>query len=244
MIWRRTDQVSPELALAVFSRDRDAMADYLAEFGFETKWQRDRLIARNNFVLHVVCPAVYINLHELGNCWGRWRIEHVKKAARFGKRAEPEMARLMAICEGHAEPGMKAGAIWVTAHRQECRDYLENVRVSGEGQRMIHPFTCAYCTGSASGNRPAWSTQEAYDAHMAGLHFGLRNEPQWGLLDDLGGPTIHGIGTKEGAVAAWCSTHNDLAWLYEDGSVGCYYDAVTESHNEHDAAPLSLNLAR
>lgn len=127
MIWRRTDQVSPELVTAVFFRDQMAVTDYLADFGFTTRWQRDRLIAENGFVLHVVCPAVYINLHELGNCWGRWRIEHVKKAARFGKRAEPEMSRLMAICEGHAEPGMKAGRVWATANREGQRIYLERV---------------------------------------------------------------------------------------------------------------------
>ena len=36
----------------------------------------------------------------------------------------------------------------------------------------------------------------------------------------------------------WCEEHNDLAWVYDDGSLGCYYTAVTESgSSECRAAP-------
>jgi hypothetical protein len=31
------------------------------------------------------------------------------------------------------------------------------------------------------------------------------------------------------AQAGWCTEHNDLAWLYDDGSVGCYYACVVET---------------
>lgn len=60
------------------------------------------------------------------DCWGRNRLEHVKGEARLGKRAEACMCRLMTLCEGHTEPGMKAGYVWCTdrENRQRCRDYL------------------------------------------------------------------------------------------------------------------------
>ena len=43
------------------------------------------------------------------DCWGRDRIEHVKAEPRMGVRAEARMDRLVTLCEGHSEPGMKAG---------------------------------------------------------------------------------------------------------------------------------------
>jgi hypothetical protein len=60
------------------------------------------------------------------DCWGRNRIEHVKVELRSGKRAEPQMDRLLTLCEGHTEPGMKAGYVWCTdkANRAKCRAYL------------------------------------------------------------------------------------------------------------------------
>lgn len=134
MIWRRKDQVSPELAAAVFNRDREQLAEYLAGLGFRTKWSRDRLLSTYVWTREPympVCPAVYIDLDQLGLCWGRWRIEHVKKAARIGKRAEPAMDRLMALCQGHTEDGMKRGAVWATAHRDEQREYLAKVKPDG-----------------------------------------------------------------------------------------------------------------
>ena len=63
------------------------------------------------------------------DCFGRNRIEHVKAAPRMGKRAEPRMDRLLTLCEGHTEPGMKAGRIWCTdkTNRAAMRDYLLSV---------------------------------------------------------------------------------------------------------------------
>jgi hypothetical protein len=90
----RADAVSPELALAVFSRDQGCMAPRLG----------------GSFM----------------DCWGRNRIEHVKAEPRMGKRAEPRLDRLVTLCEGHTEPGMRAGHVWATArdNREAMRAYL------------------------------------------------------------------------------------------------------------------------
>lgn len=60
------------------------------------------------------------------DCFGRLRIEHVKAEPRMGKRAEPRMDRLVTLCEGHTEPGMRAGYVWATDRRNRAamRDYL------------------------------------------------------------------------------------------------------------------------
>ena len=57
------------------------------------------------------------------DCWGRLRIEHVKLEQRMGKRGE----LLGTLCEGHTEPGMKAGYVWCTdaVNRRAMRDYLQ-----------------------------------------------------------------------------------------------------------------------
>jgi hypothetical protein len=63
------------------------------------------------------------------DCWGRNRIEHVKAEPRMGKRAEPLLSRLVTLCEGHTEPGMRAGFVWCTTreNREAMRRYLEEV---------------------------------------------------------------------------------------------------------------------
>lgn len=62
------------------------------------------------------------------DCRGRNRIEHVKAQARSSKRAEPCLCRLLTLCEGHTEPGMKAGYVWCTDHhnRERQREYLRS----------------------------------------------------------------------------------------------------------------------
>lgn len=69
------------------------------------------------------CVAPYLGGSEM-DCWGRNRLEHVKGAARMGVRAEACLCRLLTLCEGHTEPGMRAGYVWATANREACRDYL------------------------------------------------------------------------------------------------------------------------
>lgn len=56
------------------------------------------------------------------DCWGRNRIEHVKRAPRMGKRGD----LLGTLCEGHTEPGMRAGYVWCTdaTNRQAMREHL------------------------------------------------------------------------------------------------------------------------
>jgi hypothetical protein len=62
------------------------------------------------------------------DCWGRNRVEHVKGEPRAARRAEPCLCRLMTLCEGHTEPGMRAGYVWATdkQNRAACRDYLRS----------------------------------------------------------------------------------------------------------------------
>ena len=56
------------------------------------------------------------------DCWGRLRIEHVKREPRMGVRGD----LLGTLCEGHTEPGMKAGYVWCTdrRNREAMRDHL------------------------------------------------------------------------------------------------------------------------
>ena len=91
---RRRDSVSPELRLAVFTRDSGCLAPRLGG--------------------------------TVMDCFGKLRIEHVKAEPRMGKRAEPIEQRLVTLCEGHSEPGMRAGYIWCTdrQNREACREYL------------------------------------------------------------------------------------------------------------------------
>ncbi len=86
----RHDRVTPEMALAVFTRDQGCLA-----------------------------PRLGGTAHD---CWGRLRIEHVKRKPRMGVRGD----LLGAICEGHSEPGTRAGYCWVTdrVNRQTMREHL------------------------------------------------------------------------------------------------------------------------
>ena len=73
-----------------------------------------------------LAPRLGGSFHD---CWGRNRIEHVKAEPRMGKRAEARMDRLATLCEGHTEPGMKAGYIWCTdrVNRAAMRDHLRTL---------------------------------------------------------------------------------------------------------------------
>jgi hypothetical protein len=63
---------------------------------------------------------------DVMDCWGRLTAEHVKSELRAAKRAESDMAHLIALCEGHTEPGAKGGRQWNTAkqNRTAVRGYL------------------------------------------------------------------------------------------------------------------------
>jgi len=65
------------------------------------------------------------------DCWGRDRIEHVKIEPRMGKRGE----LLLILCEGHTEPGMRAGYVWCTdkVNRQKMREYVLSFRNTEAG---------------------------------------------------------------------------------------------------------------
>lgn len=97
----RTDQVSPELAQAVFARDGG-------------------------------CVAPRLGGSEM-DCFGRAQIAHVKVQPRMSKRAEPQMDRLVEICDGHSEVGMRAGYVWVTDKHniEKMRQYLREKHPNG-----------------------------------------------------------------------------------------------------------------
>lgn len=50
---------------------------------------------------------------------------------------------------------------------------------------------------------------------------------------------------EHGKQPAWCLTHNEFAWLYDDDSVGCWYDRIVESSfNEHEVRPIGFAPTR
>ena len=60
------------------------------------------------------------------DCWGRNTIAHVKLQPRMGRRAESIKGRLITVCQGHMEDGMRGGYVWVTDKNNiaEMRKYL------------------------------------------------------------------------------------------------------------------------
>jgi hypothetical protein len=56
------------------------------------------------------------------DCWGRNRIEHVKREPRMGRRGD----LLGTLCQGHTEDGTRAGYCWATdaENRQRMREHL------------------------------------------------------------------------------------------------------------------------
>lgn len=84
------------------------------------------LIANVVFRRDRSCVAPQVDPDEMGKCWGRLTIEHVKERPRMGLRAESDPRHLVALCMGHTEPGMKAGRQWNTRseNRAKIRAYL------------------------------------------------------------------------------------------------------------------------
>jgi hypothetical protein len=99
-------------------------------------------VARRDPVSHELALAVFTRdggcmAPRLGgsaiDCWGRNRIEHVKAQPRMGVRAEARLDRLLTICEGHSEPGTKAGYCWATdkVNRNRMREHLLSLYPDG-----------------------------------------------------------------------------------------------------------------
>lgn len=120
------DPVTPAMREAAFTRDREIVADAVGEFGYAVRWTGDRLMALMPGRTQVVCPVITIDPGLFGSCWGRWQLDHVKDRARLGLRAKSDLAHLMSICDGHCEPGMRAGLVWNLGHRIEQREYLKH----------------------------------------------------------------------------------------------------------------------
>jgi hypothetical protein len=72
------------------------------------------------------CVAPKVDPSQIGKCWGRLSIEHVKDQLRMSKRAEDDRFHLVTLCLGHTEPGMKAGYQWNTnaANRAKIREWI------------------------------------------------------------------------------------------------------------------------
>lgn len=66
---------------------------------------------------------------DCGPCGGRSTLEHVKDQLRMAVRAPSLITHLVALCENHTEPGMKAGRSWnlVKENREKVRAYLRSV---------------------------------------------------------------------------------------------------------------------
>ncbi len=60
------------------------------------------------------------------DCAGIEGLEHVKSEPRMSKRAPSCPCGLVVLCDGHREPGMRAGFVWCTNadNRAACRDHL------------------------------------------------------------------------------------------------------------------------
>ncbi len=74
-----------------------------------------------------MAPRLGGSFHD---CAGRDGLEHVQDSyGRMGRRAPSDAAHLVVLCDGHREPGMKAGYVWCTAkeNREAMRDYLADL---------------------------------------------------------------------------------------------------------------------
>lgn len=78
------------------------------------------------------CAAPKIDPTQVGKCWGRSTVEHVKDQLRAAKRAEDDIWHIVILCEGHTEHGMKAGFQWNTnaKNRAKVREYIKRETLS------------------------------------------------------------------------------------------------------------------
>jgi len=72
----------------------------------------------------ITCIAPVVDRSQLGMCFGRSTLDHIKDQPRMGVRATSDEAHLVALCEAHTEAGARAGFQWNTSHRPELRVYL------------------------------------------------------------------------------------------------------------------------
>jgi hypothetical protein len=75
------------------------------------------------------------------DCWGRNRIEHVKREPRMGRRGD----LLGTLCQGHTEDGTRAGYCWATdaKNREAMRRYLIDLEDSCSHVEPVHG--CVAC---------------------------------------------------------------------------------------------------
>lgn len=75
------------------------------------------------------------------DCWGRNRIEHVKREPRMGRRGD----LLGTLCQGHTEDGTRAGYCWATdaTNRRRMREYLIDLESDCRHVEPVHG--CVSC---------------------------------------------------------------------------------------------------
>lgn len=76
------------------------------------------------------------------DCWGRNRIEHVKREPRMGRRGD----LLGTLCQGHTEDGTRAGYCWATdaENRRRMREHLLAIEAGDCGHVDPNPY-CVAC---------------------------------------------------------------------------------------------------
>ena len=76
------------------------------------------------FALDGGCVAPQID-PECGPCSGRLTLEHVRPGGgAMGAPKVHEARWCVSLCEGHTEPGMKAGRVWNLSHKPQLREFL------------------------------------------------------------------------------------------------------------------------
>lgn len=111
------DPVRAELRAIVLTRDI-------------IRWQQEEPLFRRKRALTkstIGCVAVFLAPITSGPCWGKLQLDHIKDQPRMGKRAPSDPQHLVSLCDGHTEPGMKAGFQWNTANRPLLREYLDSI---------------------------------------------------------------------------------------------------------------------
>lgn len=112
-------------------------------------------------------------------------------------------------------------------------------------------FYCGECQHSVGahdengcqvyGNQARCDCQTAYDRELPAT----TTNSQVGSSVDDATAIAYAVTTAEVAEEkklSWCATHNDVCWLYDDGSIGCYYNKVVE-RDDGDCVAMPLPLA-
>ena len=71
--------------------------------------------------------------------------------------------------------------------------------------------------------------------------------PEWHseIIEVIGGDIerrdVDQVGNRLDATGGWCTTHNDFAWLFRDGSIGCFRQATIHDSDTSSCRFLPLS---